>query len=167
MNLQTSKKIFDNMLERIMNAPINLYYDVTPIGTIQARFGKDLKNIDKRLYDRGCSFVRLCSGSFRSSWWLRSAYRRSLVGYWWCCTYRIEFKKVCYLLLTKEEDWLNQLTHWKQVCLRRLTLAALLSVRSACRSFSTAIVSKPCRQICFTTKYGQACMNTNSSAWAK
>ena len=58
MNLQTSKKIFDNMLERIMNAPINLYYDVTPIGTIQARFGKDLKNIDKRLYDRGMQFCK-------------------------------------------------------------------------------------------------------------
>ena len=58
MNLQTSKKIFDNMLERIMNAPINLFYDVTPIGTIQARFGKDLKNIDKRLYDRGMQFCK-------------------------------------------------------------------------------------------------------------
>ena len=44
-----------------MNAPINLYYDVTPIGTIQSRFGKDLKNIDKRLYDRGMQFCsNLC-----------------------------------------------------------------------------------------------------------
>lgn len=52
MNLQTSKQIFNGMLDNVMNAPINLYFDVTPIGVLQQRFGKDLKMIDKRLYDR-------------------------------------------------------------------------------------------------------------------
>jgi len=58
MNLQTSKKIFDNMLMRIVDAPINLYYDVTPIGSIQAMFTKDLRTVDKRLYDRGKQFIQ-------------------------------------------------------------------------------------------------------------
>jgi hypothetical protein len=35
MNLQTSKQIFNGMLDNVMNAPINLYFDVTPIGVLQ------------------------------------------------------------------------------------------------------------------------------------
>lgn len=37
-----SRKVHQEMLVRVMNAPINLYFDVTPIGRILNRFSKDL-----------------------------------------------------------------------------------------------------------------------------
>lgn len=38
------------MLERVMQAPINLYYDITPIGRIQTRFTKDLGAVEGQFY---------------------------------------------------------------------------------------------------------------------
>mmetsp|Transcript_20275 Transcript_20275/g.19216 ORF Transcript_20275/g.19216 Transcript_20275/m.19216 type:complete len:238 (-) Transcript_20275:182-895(-) len=37
------KKLHENMIARVLNAPINLYYDVTPIGRIMNRFSKDFE----------------------------------------------------------------------------------------------------------------------------
>ena len=34
MKAQTNKQFYDMILERVINAPINLFYDVTPIGRI-------------------------------------------------------------------------------------------------------------------------------------
>ena len=34
------------MIDKIMNAPINLYFDTTPIGRILNRFSKDLSVLD-------------------------------------------------------------------------------------------------------------------------
>lgn len=38
------------ILERIMKAPINLYYDLTPVGRIQKKFGGDLDCIEHRFF---------------------------------------------------------------------------------------------------------------------
>jgi len=35
------------MLYRVLNAPINLYFDVTPIGRILNKFSKDLSGIER------------------------------------------------------------------------------------------------------------------------
>ena len=34
------------MIETVINAPINLYYDITPIGQIVNKFSKDLVIVD-------------------------------------------------------------------------------------------------------------------------
>lgn len=34
------------MMEKVLNAPINLYFDTTPIGRIMNRFSKDLQLIE-------------------------------------------------------------------------------------------------------------------------
>ena len=38
------------MLERIVEAPINLYFDVTPVGRIINYFGTDLSVVEGGLY---------------------------------------------------------------------------------------------------------------------
>lgn len=35
------------MLKRVFNAPINLYFDVTPIGRILNKFSKDLTGVER------------------------------------------------------------------------------------------------------------------------
>jgi hypothetical protein len=35
------------MLSKVFNAPINLYFDVTPIGRILNKFSKDLTGIER------------------------------------------------------------------------------------------------------------------------
>lgn len=42
MRIKTSSKFFNMMLERVVSAPVNLYFDVTPIGRILNYFGTDL-----------------------------------------------------------------------------------------------------------------------------
>ena len=52
------------MIKRVMKAPINLYYDVTPTGTIQNRFSKDHMgcfNIIETIGNLGMDFIRLFS----------------------------------------------------------------------------------------------------------
>jgi hypothetical protein len=48
---QASLKFFTEMLDRVMGAPINLYFDVTPIGQIQTRFGRDLGAVEGQFYN--------------------------------------------------------------------------------------------------------------------
>lgn len=47
------------MLNRIVDAPINLYYDVTPIGRIQKKFHGDLDAVEHRLYDHGVHILHI------------------------------------------------------------------------------------------------------------
>lgn len=46
MKTQASLRFFTEMLDRVMAAPINLYFDVTPIGTIQSKFTRDLGAVE-------------------------------------------------------------------------------------------------------------------------
>ena len=39
----------EQMVERILNAPVNLYFDTTPIGRILNRFTKDLEPVELML----------------------------------------------------------------------------------------------------------------------
>ena len=41
-----AKAIHREMLKKVLNAPINLYFDVTPIGRILNRFSKDLNVVE-------------------------------------------------------------------------------------------------------------------------
>jgi len=46
------------MIQKVLNAPINLYFDVTPIGRILNKFSKDLSMIELQLgWQIGSTFV--------------------------------------------------------------------------------------------------------------
>ena len=45
-----SKKMFDLALERVMNAPVNLYFDVTPLSKVIGYFTGDMNNCDSHLW---------------------------------------------------------------------------------------------------------------------
>jgi len=48
-NLRAIKILHSEMLNRVLCAPINLFYDVTPIGKILNRFSKDLNVMDSQI----------------------------------------------------------------------------------------------------------------------
>ena len=37
------------MIERVVHAPVNLYFDVTPLGRILNKFTKDLNNLETQM----------------------------------------------------------------------------------------------------------------------
>ena len=47
---KASQVLHDRLLERVFNAPINLFYDITPIGKILNRFSGDLAPIDDGMF---------------------------------------------------------------------------------------------------------------------
>lgn len=48
-NLRAVSILHNTMINKVLSAPINLFYDVTPIGKILNRFSKDLNVIDTQL----------------------------------------------------------------------------------------------------------------------
>jgi len=49
--------VHSSLLERVLKAPINLFFDVTPIGKILNRFSNDLNVLDGSLMDSICHFI--------------------------------------------------------------------------------------------------------------
>jgi ABC-type multidrug transport system fused ATPase/permease subunit len=49
--INASHNLHRNMIHKVLQAPINLYFDITPIGRIMNRFSKDLDSIDNNLPD--------------------------------------------------------------------------------------------------------------------
>jgi ATP-binding cassette, subfamily C (CFTR/MRP), member 1 len=43
--IRADRKLHETMFEKVANAPINLYYDVTPIGRILNKFSGDLNGL--------------------------------------------------------------------------------------------------------------------------
>ena len=50
MRITTSRHFFNMMLERVIHAPINLFFDITPMGRILNLFGPDLQVVEGGLY---------------------------------------------------------------------------------------------------------------------
>jgi len=44
-----TKRLHEDMIDSVLNAPINLYFDTTPTGRIMNRFSKDLTTIEQNL----------------------------------------------------------------------------------------------------------------------
>ena len=44
--LRAGRIIHEQMIERVVNAPVNLYFDVTPVGRILNKFSKDLNGLE-------------------------------------------------------------------------------------------------------------------------
>jgi ABC-type multidrug transport system fused ATPase/permease subunit len=61
VSLGASKTIHDDLLISVLRAPINTYFDVTPIGRILNRFSKDLDSMDSMLPD---FFLQLLQNGF-------------------------------------------------------------------------------------------------------
>jgi len=49
ITLTAAKDVHNAMIKRVTNAPINLFFDVTPTGTVLNRFSKDLQVLDQNL----------------------------------------------------------------------------------------------------------------------
>jgi len=45
-----SKTMFRNILKKVMKAPINLYFDITPMAKVMGYFTNDIDNVDKHLW---------------------------------------------------------------------------------------------------------------------
>jgi len=50
MRISSSQIFFNMMLDRVMHAPVNLYFDVTPIGRILGNFNFNLQAVEGILY---------------------------------------------------------------------------------------------------------------------
>ena len=48
-SLGCDRKLHEDMITRVINAPINLYYDVTPIGRVLNKFSSDLGDLSTQL----------------------------------------------------------------------------------------------------------------------
>jgi ABC-type multidrug transport system fused ATPase/permease subunit len=44
--LRAGREIHEQMIDKILHAPANLYFDVTPVGRILNKFSKDLKGLE-------------------------------------------------------------------------------------------------------------------------
>ena len=57
MKARSTMQLFERTLGLVNNASINLFYDITPIGRIQAMFGADMSNVVGNLYQMGAQFL--------------------------------------------------------------------------------------------------------------
>jgi ATP-binding cassette, subfamily C (CFTR/MRP), member 4 len=48
--LHVGKTVHNDLIRYVFQAPINLFYDVTPIGKILNRFSKDIAVVDEQIY---------------------------------------------------------------------------------------------------------------------
>jgi ATP-binding cassette subfamily C (CFTR/MRP) protein 1 len=48
-SLGSDRKLHEQMITRVVNAPINLYYDVTPIGRVLNKFSSDLNDLSSSI----------------------------------------------------------------------------------------------------------------------
>jgi ABC-type multidrug transport system fused ATPase/permease subunit len=62
--LRAAKKIFAQMMQALLNAPINAFYEITPIGRILNRLSKDQAQLDYRIF---ASFCTAIANAFRGS----------------------------------------------------------------------------------------------------
>ena len=48
--LKVGKRLHNILIAYVFRAPINLFFDVTPLGKVLNRFSKDLAVIDEQIY---------------------------------------------------------------------------------------------------------------------
>ncbi|KAG7398176.1 hypothetical protein PHYBOEH_011499 [Phytophthora boehmeriae] len=65
--LRSSKNLHDELFRRVLAAPVNIYFDVTPVGQILNRFSNDLDQMDSLLPQQWQNFVQNVSMSCLSS----------------------------------------------------------------------------------------------------
>ena len=47
--LKAGREIHEKMIDRALHAPVNLYFDVTPVGRILNKFSKDLNGLEAQM----------------------------------------------------------------------------------------------------------------------
>ncbi|GAB9477554.1 Abc transporter c family member 2, partial [Globisporangium polare] len=79
--IRSSRNLHTELLQRVLRAPVNLYFDVTPVGRILNRFSNDLDQVDASLpqqYQLTFQNLALCVGAFAvsaaSSYWIALSY---------------------------------------------------------------------------------------------
>ncbi|RLN68925.1 hypothetical protein BBJ28_00023065, partial [Nothophytophthora sp. Chile5] len=79
--VRTSKHLHDELFRRVLSAPVNRYFDVTPVGRVLNRFSNDLDQLDSVLpqeYQILAQHVSMALGSLVvsafASYWIAVAY---------------------------------------------------------------------------------------------
>ncbi len=54
-----TKKLHNDMIKHVLNAPVNLYFDTTPIGRILNKFSKDLNMLENEFCYQTGSFLAM------------------------------------------------------------------------------------------------------------
>ena len=64
IRIDTSRTFFNMMLDRVIHAPVNLYFDVTPVGRILGIFNFNLQAVEGILYLQFQEFLMLLINTF-------------------------------------------------------------------------------------------------------
>jgi ABC-type multidrug transport system fused ATPase/permease subunit len=51
VGVYTSRNLHNKLLENVMNAPVNLYHEKTPLGKLLKYFTKDVENVDRGFFE--------------------------------------------------------------------------------------------------------------------
>lgn len=81
ISMETSRKFFIMMLDRVMHAPINLYFDVTPIGRIQKKFGADMDSIEGGFYNMASHILNMMFKVFWLCWLIFTTLPKLLLAF--------------------------------------------------------------------------------------
>ena len=65
MKARSTIQLFERTLGLVNNAPINLFYDITPIGRIQSMFGNEMSNVVGALYQMFAQFLMVTLNIFQ------------------------------------------------------------------------------------------------------
>ena len=99
MSYTAGKKIHAQMLNHVLNAPINLFYDVTPTGLIVNRFSKDLESTEyiymNIMWVHACFYglLRVVFVTILANWYMVVVF--PIVGYYLVKIYRFTIRSYC------------------------------------------------------------------------
>ena len=99
MSYTAGMKIHAQMLQHVLNAPINLFYDVTPTGLIINRFSKDLESTEyiymNIMWVHACFYglVKVVVVILLANWYMVIIF--PFVGYYLIKIYRFTIKSYC------------------------------------------------------------------------
>ena len=79
VGLRASRSMFENLLDRILEAPMS-FFDTTPIGRIINRFSKDMYTVDEQLVSSGRSYLTTMLSVFSAIFVVTSVSPMFLVG---------------------------------------------------------------------------------------
>ena len=60
LQINCSTSVFEMMVDRLLQAPINLYYDITPTSRIMGLFMFELKGVQISIFEVFTGFIQFC-----------------------------------------------------------------------------------------------------------
>jgi hypothetical protein len=59
MEVKAQGEVFTSILDRIMNAPVNLFHDVTPVSRILGYFNSDIPELDSHMFRMSQELIKI------------------------------------------------------------------------------------------------------------